>query len=63
MKDIKMTYNDLIEHFGNEAKASAELGFSITTIKRYKDNEIARTSQYAIQALTKGKLKAYENLK
>lgn len=58
-----MTYQDLIEHFGSEMNAAVALKFSITTVKNYKADSIPRTSQYAIQALTKGKLKVDEELK
>jgi DNA-binding transcriptional regulator Cro len=53
-----MNYNDLIKHYGNEMKAAASLGFSITTIKNWEHVKIPRTSQYAIQALSLGILKA-----
>jgi DNA-binding transcriptional regulator Cro len=53
-----MNYNDLIAHYGTEMLAAANLGFSITTIKNWQHVKIPRTSQYAIQALTNGELKA-----
>ena len=57
-----MTYQDLIEHFGSEMSAAAALKFSITTVKNYKSG-IPRTSQYAIQVITRGKLKVDNELK
>jgi DNA-binding transcriptional regulator Cro len=53
-----MNYNDLIAHYGTEMMAAAKLGFSVTTIKNWQHVKIPRISQYAIQALSDGKLMA-----
>lgn len=56
-----MKYKDLIEHYGSELKAAAELGISPTTIANWgKADFIPRISQLAIQTLTKGYLLADE---
>lgn len=54
-----MKPNDLIEYYKGEVKAAAEIGVSVTTVRNWiASNKIPRLKQYAIQALTKNKLKA-----
>jgi hypothetical protein len=58
-----MTYEELINHFGSDIKAAAELGFSVTAVKNWANSTIPRNTQYAIQALTENKLIVDANLK
>lgn len=53
-----MTHKDLIDFFDSEIKAAVAIGVTQMTVNNWKRNGIPRLVQLAIQALTKGKLKA-----
>ncbi len=55
----RMTYNDLIEEFGNANRAAKATGFSRQALSGWKKrNRIPFESQYRIQMKTKGRLRA-----
>lgn len=54
-----MTPQEVKDFYGNKIKAAAEIGVSLQTINNwFKENNIPRLSQLAIQTLSKNKLKA-----
>src|ERR1019366_8243759 len=61
-KELNMTPKQVIEHFKGEQQAAKGLGKSITCIRTWKANKkIPTFSQFAIQAITNGELKAGGN--
>ncbi len=54
----KMTYDDVIEHFGTQAKAADALGLTQSSISDWKRVGITNLRQLHIEAVTKGRLKA-----
>lgn len=55
---VEMTYQDLVEEFGNGARAAHELGLVRQTVHRWKTAGIPFEQQFRIQLKTKGRLKA-----
>ena len=53
-----MTYNELIRHYGSQAKAARALGLSPPSVWAWKGGEIPDLRQIEIQKRTGGKLKA-----
>ena len=53
-----MTYDDLVEEFGNANRAAKALGFARQTVHQWKARGIPFESQFRIQLKTKGRLKA-----
>jgi hypothetical protein len=53
-----VTYEDLVETYGNANRAAKALGFARQTISQWKSRGIPFEAQYRIQLKTKGKLKA-----
>ena len=54
-----MKPQDLLDHYGSQIKAAAQIGVSETTIRNWiASDKVPKLTQLAIQALTKGKLKA-----
>ena len=53
-----MTYEDLIDHYGKQARASEQLKIPKQTISCWKKNGIPFERQFRIQMKTKGRLKA-----
>lgn len=53
-----MSYDDLVEEFGNANKAAKALGFARQTLSQWKTRGIPFESQFRIQLKTKGRLKA-----
>lgn len=53
-----MTYSDLIDTYGSQAKAAKALGLNRQTVHRWKTAGIPFEAQFRIQMKTKGKLKA-----
>ena len=58
-ENLKMTYDDVIKHFGGGAEhAAVALGVSVSTVQKWRKKGISGWSQWAIQGKTNGKLKA-----
>jgi hypothetical protein len=53
-----MSYDDLIDYYGSEAKAGAARGLPRQTVHRWKGREIPLDQQVAYEVATKGVLKA-----
>ena len=53
-----MTYDDLVEKYGNASKAADKLGFSRQALSDWKKGGIPFESQYRIQIKTRGRLRA-----
>lgn len=53
-----MTYDDLVEKFGNGAAAARALGYSKQAVHGWKTRGIPFEAQYRIQMKTKGRLRA-----
>ena len=54
-----MNFQELIEHFGTQAKAAKAIGTSAQVVSAWKKNGIPIGRQYEIQFLTGGKLRAF----
>lgn len=56
-----MTYNELIDHYGNQMKAAAAIGVSLNAVKKWAaQDRVPRLTQLAIQTVSKNKLRADE---
>lgn len=53
-----MTYEDLVEEFGNGNRAAKALGYSRQAVSQWKFRGIPFEAQFRIQMRTKGRLKA-----
>lgn len=54
-----MTPQEVVQHYGTQIKAAAEIGVTEQSIKNWvKAEKMPRIYQLAVQTLTKGKLKA-----
>lgn len=53
-----MTYDELVEEYGNASQAASALGFSRQALSRWKTAGIPFESQFRIQMKTRGRLKA-----
>jgi len=53
-----MTYDDLIAHFGTEAKAAAARGVPRQTVHRWKGRPVPLDQQVEFEVLTRGALLA-----
>ena len=49
---------EIIQHFGSPTKAKLATGFTLQTFRNWAKNGIPRPAQLAIQAITRGRLKA-----
>lgn len=57
-----MTFDQIIQHFGNQTAAARALGLTQGAVHQWKGKRIPPFRQLQIQRLTKGKLKAEENV-
>lgn len=53
-----VTYEDLVEKYGNANRAAKALGFARQTLSQWKTRGIPFEAQYRIQLKTRGRLKA-----
>lgn len=53
-----MDYHDLVDEFGNGARAAKAIGYNRQTVHRWKTSGIPFEAQFRIQLKTKGRLKA-----
>lgn len=60
-----MTVEDVIDFFGNAAKAARALGLNSNTVRmwKYRKLGVPILQQYKIEKITNGKLKIDSNLK
>jgi DNA-binding transcriptional regulator Cro len=50
--------DQIISHYGSPTKAKDALGYTLQTFRNWRKSGIPLRAQQAIQAVTKGKLKA-----
>lgn len=55
---LRMTYNELIAHFGSEARAAAARDIPRQTVHRWKGREIPLDQQVRYEIVTNGALLA-----
>jgi len=61
-KEKQMTYLEVKEYYKTDERIAVELGISHASVRKWKANGIGHVYQLAIQTLTKGKLKAENNV-